>query len=134
MATPSSSLFSPALLRPALVDALRKLDPRSQAKNPVMFVTWVGAALCTLLCGRSALMGGEFTFAATLSLWLWSTVLFANLAEAVAEGRGKAQAASLRKLRTEVVARRLVSPTYRQEERVPAATLRKNDRVLCEPG
>jgi K+-transporting ATPase ATPase B chain len=123
------SLFDWNIVGPALVNAFKKLDPRVMIKNPVMFVTMVGAALTTM---------GIFTGAATergfifqLALWLWFTVLFANFAEAVAEGRGKAQADSLRKSRKETVARRLRN---KREERVAAADLVKGDLVVCETG
>ena len=123
------SLFDWNIVGPALINAFKKLDPRVMIKNPVMFVTMVGAALTTM---------GIFTGAATergfifqLALWLWFTVLFANFAEAVAEGRGKAQADSLRKSRKETVARRLRN---KREERVAAADLVKGDLVVCETG
>jgi K+-transporting ATPase ATPase B chain len=94
------SLLDPAILRPALVDAFRKLDPRSMARNPVMFVVEVGSVLTTLLVLRDHTL-----FTGLVAAWLWFTVLFANLAEAIAEGRGKAQAATLRQTRQETVAR-----------------------------
>jgi K+-transporting ATPase ATPase B chain len=106
------SLFAPEIVRPALVESLRKLDPRFQLRNPVMFVVEVGALITTVawliqLFGGSPLGGGHepawFTFAITV--WLWLTVVFANLAEALAEGRGRAQAESLRSMRTETTAR-----------------------------
>ena len=96
------ALFDPALLRPALLDALRKLDPRLQWRNPVMFVVWVGSAYTTLL----ALLQPS-SFVVAIALWLWFTVLFANLAEALAEGRSKAQAASLRGLKKTTWAKKL---------------------------
>ena len=111
--TKSRSLFDPAIMRPALVASLRKLDPRVQFRNPVMFVVEIGALITTggwliQVFGGPPLGGGNepawFTF--TVALWLWLTVVFANLAEALAEGRGKAQAASLRAMRTETVAHR----------------------------
>jgi K+-transporting ATPase ATPase B chain len=110
--TQARSLFDPEILRPALLESLRKLDPRVQARNPVMFVVEIGAAITTvawliMVFGGKPLGGGHepswFTF--TVSLWLWLTVVFANLAEALAEGRGRAQAASLRAMRTETTAR-----------------------------
>lgn len=124
-------LFGRAILRSAILDAFRKLDPRQQLKNPVIFVVWVGALLTTtitvfdLLTARSSALG----FNLHISLWLWFTVLFANLAEAVAEGRGKAQAENLRKTRTHMMARRLANG---QEERISAAALKKGDVVVCE--
>src|SRR5215469_4372157 len=102
------SLFDPEILGPAALESLKKLAPLSVAKNPVMFVVEVGSVLTTLVWLRGG--GNEprwFTFA--VSVWLWFTVIFANFAEAVAEGRGKAQADTLRKMRQETVARK-----YRQ--------------------
>jgi len=129
----SLSLFDPALLRPAALDSLRKLDPRLVAKNPVMFVVEVGSVLTTLLWLRDWIVHpagaapGWFTL--SVSLWLWFTVVFANFAEAVAEGRGKAQADSLRRMRREVAARRLVNG---REESVSASSLKKGDVVVVE--
>ena len=95
-----SSLFDPALVRTALLDAVRKLHPRHQARNPVMFTVWVGSLFVTglavlALAGSADAPAG---FIITIAAWLWFTVLFANFAEAMAEGRGKAQAATLRKM------------------------------------
>jgi K+-transporting ATPase ATPase B chain len=129
------SLFDPVIVRAAALDSLRKLDPRHVAKNPVMFVVEVGSVLTTVLWLRDRIVHpagaapGWFTL--SVSLWLWFTVVFANFAEAVAEGRGKAQAASLRKMRREVTARRLVGD---REEIVGASTLRKGDTVIVEAG
>src|SRR5262245_12357719 len=120
------SLFDWNIIRSAWLGAVRKLDPRLMVKNPVMFVTMVGAILTTV---------GIFTahadrgFILQLAIWLWFTVLFANFAEAVAEGRGKAQADSLRKARKETTARRLKNG---REEKVPATELQKGDVVVCE--
>jgi K+-transporting ATPase ATPase B chain len=131
----SASIFDPALLRPAIVASFQKLDPRLVARNPVMFVVEVGSVLTTVLWLRDRFVHpagaapGWFTLA--VSLWLWFTVVFANFAEAVAEGRGKAQAESLRKMRREVTARKLV---HGREEPVPASTLRKGDVVVVEAG
>src|SRR6185369_15096071 len=123
------SLFDWNIAGPAIIDAFKKLKPRLMIKNPVMFVTMVGAALTTLgiFTSQPALRG----FVAQLAIWLWFTVLFANFAEAVAEGRGKAQAASLRKARKDTIARRLENG---REEKVPAPQLRKGDTVVCEAG
>src|SRR5580658_6663096 len=121
------SLFDWAIVGPALINAFKKLDPRVMIKNPVMFVTMVGAALTTI--GIFIEAGSERGFIFQLALWLWFTVLFANFAEAVAEGRGKAQADSLRKSRKETIARRLRN---KKEERVPATELLKGDLVVCE--
>ena len=121
------STFDPALLRRAIPDAFRKLDPRTMGRNPVMFLVEVGALLTTLLLVRS------FTgFQLQIALWLWATVLFANFAEAIAEGRGKAQAEALRKTKTETMARRLTGPMRQREEQVPASKLRKGDVVVVE--
>ncbi len=122
------SLFDWNIVGPASVDSFRKLDPRLMLKNPVMFVTMVGAALTTVGIFTSPTERG---FIAQLALWLWFTVLFANFAEAVAEGRGKAQADALRKTRKDTVARRLRD---QREERVPATELQKGDLVVCEAG
>src|SRR5919201_1893800 len=108
----SKSLFDRSILVPAAIHSFRKLDPRVQLRNPVMFVVEIGAVITTVawliqLFGGKPLGGGDepswFTF--TVAVWLWLTVLFANLAEAIAEGRGKAQAATLRAMRTTTVAR-----------------------------
>ena len=100
----------PRQLWRSLPDALRKLDPRTQLRNPVMFVVWVGSVLVT---GLAVVDPSVFSW--LIAVWLWFTVLFANLAEAVAEGRGKAQAESLRRTRTETVARRLHARTASEE-------------------
>ncbi|MEU5832990.1 potassium-transporting ATPase subunit KdpB [Streptomyces diacarni] len=121
-------LSDPRLLVRALPVALRKLDPRTMAKAPVMFVVEVGSVVTTVLAVRHP---GEW-FGWVVTCWLWLTVLFANLAEAVAEGRGKAQADSLRRTRTESVARRLTEEGG--EETVSGAALRVGDRVVCEAG
>jgi K+-transporting ATPase ATPase B chain len=123
------SLLDWNIAGPAIGDSFKKLDPRLMIKNPVMFVTMVGAALTTVavLTTEPALRG----FVAQLAIWLWFTVLFANFAEAVAEGRGKAQAANLRKARKETIARRLRDG---HEERVLAPDLQKGDLIVCEAG
>jgi K+-transporting ATPase ATPase B chain len=120
-------LLDPAMLVTSLPDTLRKLDPRVMARNPVMFVVEVGAVLSTVLAVTDPSL-----FALSVVVWLWLTVLFANLAEAVAEGRGKAQAATLRRANTETVARRLRSDGT--EETVPAPELRLGDRVVVDAG
>src|SRR6266540_4321071 len=109
MSKQSSSIFDPKLLRPAIVDAFRKLDPRVLVRNPVMFVVEVVSVATTVIFFRDLFGGtyGEAGFTGQLAVWLWFTVLFANLAEAVAEGRGKAQAETLRRSKKETVARRL---------------------------
>jgi K+-transporting ATPase ATPase B chain len=123
------SLFDRDIVGPALVDAFRKLDPRLTVKNPVMFVTMVGAALTTAGIFTAATDRG---FIAQLALWLWFTVLFANFAEAMAEGRGKAQAEALRKTRTQTTATRIRKDG--KTERVDGHDLRKGDVVVVRAG
>ncbi len=135
--TPASTLLDPAILLPAVAGSVRKLDPRLMARNPVMFCVEVVAALTTLLFLRDLLTGAGLTgaggigFSLQIVLWLWFTLLFANFAEAVAEGRGKAQAASLRRTRTETTAKRLAGEGW---ESVPATLLKPGDLVLVEAG
>src|SRR5262245_11702223 len=129
----ASKLTDPKILGPALLDSVRKLDPRLMIKNPVMFTVEVVATLTTVLFIRDLLVGnGGLGFSFQINLWLWFTVLFANFAEAVAEGRGKAQAATLRKARTETTAKRLASACDKAWAKVPATRLRKGDLVLVE--
>jgi K+-transporting ATPase ATPase B chain len=123
---PGSSILDPRLLRGAIVPSLRKLDPRIQWRNPVMFTVWLGALICTVLLFRS-----PNPFELQLVLWLWFTVLFANFAEALAESRGKAQADSLRAMRVTTPARRLVDGI---ETPAAADQLRPGDLVICEAG
>ncbi|MFD8520128.1 potassium-transporting ATPase subunit KdpB [Streptomyces capillispiralis] len=123
-----AGLFTPAQLVRSLPDAFRKLDPRVMAASPVMFVVWVGSLVTTVYSFREP---GDW-FGWTISAWLWLTVLFANLAEAVAEGRGKAQADTLRRAKTDTVARRLRDDG--SQERVPGTELRIGDLVVCEAG
>ena len=101
-------LFEASIVRPAIVDSFRKLDPRVQARNPVMFVVLVGSVLTTVLFFRDlgSASQAQNVFTGSVAAWLWFTVLFANFAEAMAEGRGKAQAATLRKTRAETMANR----------------------------
>ena len=131
-----ASLLDPSILRGAAVASLRKLSPRHVAGNPVLFVVEVGSVLTTALWLRDRLTAAPSAapgwFTLSVSLWLWFTVIFANFAEAVAEGRGKAQADTLRKMRRETTARRLGKGGA--EERVPASALRKGDRVIAEAG
>jgi K+-transporting ATPase ATPase B chain len=130
-------LFDAPLVRRAVLDSLGKLDPRVQVRNPVMFVVWVGALLTTLLSFQAAFGDGEapFGFVLAIALWLWATVLFANFAEAVAEGRGKAQAQALRSARRDVVAKKLADPGRRDAfTRERATDLQKGDHVLVEAG
>src|ERR1022692_719 len=127
----SRPLLDPPIVKRAVTDALVKLHPRPMMKNPVMFVVEVGAVMTTLLTVRDLATGADivgFTF--QISLWLWFTVLFANFAEAMAEGRGKAQADTLRKTKTETNARRLQSGG--RTEMVAAALLRSGDTVMVE--
>ena len=129
------SIFDPAILRAAIWPSIAKLDPRVQVRNPVMFVVEIGAAITTVAWliqafGGGPLGGGNepwwFTF--TVSVWLWLTVVFANFAEALAEGRGKAQAAALRAIRTDTMARMLDGSHRRASE------LRRGDVVVVEAG
>jgi K+-transporting ATPase ATPase B chain len=123
----SAGVFDPRQLMTSLPDALRKLDPRHQLKNPVMFVVWVGSVLSTVFA-----IGDPGVFTIGVALWLWFTVLFANLAEAVAEGRGKAQAETLRRTKKETMARRLGADGV--EESVPGVELKIGDLVVVEAG
>src|SRR5438067_1069735 len=130
-------LFDPPIVRRAVVDSFRKLDPRHQVRNPVMFVVEVGSILPTVLFVQALFGQGEAPagFILAISLWLWITVLFANFAEAMAEGRGKAQADALRKTRRDVTAKKLKQPQHRAAYMaVSAGTLRKGDVVLVEAG
>ena len=122
------SLFDKSIIAPAIGDSFRKLDPRLMIKNPVMFVTLIGAVLTTVAIFTSH---DDRGFVIQLAVWLWFTVLFANFAEAVAEGRGKAQADSLRKARKDTMARRLKGD---REEKIAAPMLEKGDLVVCETG
>lgn len=122
----AAGMFRPRQLLTSIPEALRKLDPRHQLRNPVMFVVWVGSVLTTVLAVFS-----PSVFAIAVAAWLWFTVLFANLAEAVAEGRGRAQAESLRRTRTEAVARMLVDGGERE---VPGTALAIGDHVVVEAG
>jgi potassium-transporting ATPase ATP-binding subunit len=129
--TQATSLFDRAILRRAAHDAFAKLHPVRMMKNPVMFIVEVGALATTLFLLPGLAPKGLFGFQLQIVLWLWATVLFANFAEAVAEGRGKAQADALRRTKTDTVARRLAGAV---EERVPSTSLRKGDRVVVETG
>src|SRR5262245_7618207 len=133
----SRSLFDTSILTQAIADSFRKLTPRRQVRNPVMFVVYVGAILTTLLWLQALVGKGEAPagFIFWVSVWLWFTVLFANFAEAMAEGRGKAQAASLRKARRDLQAKRLSRPERgARYEMVPGSSLRKGHLVLVEAG
>ncbi len=131
------SMFDRTLLWPAVVDAFRKLDPRVQWRNPVMFVVYIGSILTTILWFQALGGRGEAPgwYIANITIWLWFTVLFANFAEALAEGRSKAQAAALRGLKQSVTAKKLADAGDRsRHSRVQAANLRKGDVVLVETG
>ncbi|HXV30530.1 MAG TPA: potassium-transporting ATPase subunit KdpB, partial [Sinorhizobium sp.] len=128
-------LFDPAILLPAVKAAFVKLDPRQLLRNPVIFVTEVVAALVTLFFVRDLVSdGGSPLFSGQIAAWLWFTVLFATFAEAVAEGRGKAQADSLRRTKSELTARKLLAPETRETKEIPASTLKVGDLVLVEAG
>ncbi|MDE2342654.1 MAG: HAD-IC family P-type ATPase, partial [Betaproteobacteria bacterium] len=131
------ALFDPVLIKPAILDSFRKLDPRVQWRNPVMFVVYVGSALTTLLWVQALEGQGEAPagFILAVSLWLWFTVLFANFAEALAEGRSKAQAASLRGLKKETWAKKLQDQQDTEHwQALPATELRKGDFVIVHTG
>ncbi|WP_404947612.1 potassium-transporting ATPase subunit KdpB [Salmonella enterica] len=131
------ALFEPVLLVQALTDAVKKLSPRAQWRNPVMFVVWAGSVLTTLLTLAmvTGQIAGSALFTGVISLWLWFTVLFANFAEALAEGRSKAQANSLKGVKKTAFACRLRAPRHdAQADNVPAAELRKGDIVLVKAG
>jgi K+-transporting ATPase ATPase B chain len=127
------SIWDPGIVRQAVIDSFSKLDPRIQIKNPVMFIVEVGSLLTTIVFVQELAAGsGRPMFTGQVAFWLWFTVLFANFAEAMAEGRGKAQAETLRKTRTETVANRLAAGD--RIEKVAAASLRKGDVVIVRAG
>ena len=128
IATPTK-LFDPKIALPAVIDAFLKLDPRKMVRNPVMFVTMVGALITTVEIFVSA---EPKSFTIQIALWLWFTVLFANFAEAMAEGRGKAQANALRRSRTQLFAMRYTDA--KNLEQVAAEELRKGDHILVVAG
>jgi len=139
--TEKRPLFDPSIVRRAIRDAFVKLDPRQVARNPVMFVVEVGSVLTTLLVIRDVARGetGHLLFTVQVTLWLWFTVLFANFAEAMAEGRGKAQADALRRAKTDTMANRIVGASREgvdgvKTEQVPAPSLCKDDVVLVSAG
>jgi K+-transporting ATPase ATPase B chain len=137
MARNQFSLFDRRLVFPALAESFKKLDPRLQWRNPVMFVVWLGSVAVSLLLCQSLLGQGEAPplFIAAVAIWLWITVLFANFSEALAEGRSKAQAASLRGIKKSIEARRLAAPKQgAAEEKVAAEELRRGDVVLVAAG
>jgi K+-transporting ATPase ATPase B chain len=130
-------LFDPPIVRGAIVASFRKLDPRHMVRNPVMFVVEVGSLLTTVLWVLALAGRGEASpgFILAISAWLWFTVLFANFAEAMAEGRGKAQAENLRKARRDIVAQKLARPDRKDNRQaVPASSLRKGDVVYVAAG
>src|SRR4051812_38022367 len=136
-----SSMLDPAILVPAIGLSFKKLDPRLMIRSPVMFCVEVVAALTTIILARDIVAHGEYLgFTLQIIIWLWITVLFANFAEAVAEGRGKAQAATLRRARTETRAKRLLADStgaYDPQglyEEVPVPDLKPGDFVLVETG
>ncbi len=132
---PVSALFDPKILLPAIGSAFTKLDPRTLIKNPVMFVLEVVSALTTVILLRDLVTGGgQIGFEFQIVVWLWFTVLFANFSEAIAEGRGKAQADSLRKTRTETQAKLLTGPSRSNYKTVPGTSLKVGDVVIVEAG
>ena len=131
--TKTISIWDPNIVRTAAIDAVRKLNPVTMLKNPVMFVVEVGSVLTSVLCIRDAMAGSaDLGFSLQITAWLWFTVLFANFAEAMAEGRGKAQAETLRKSKVETSANRLRAD--KSVEVVPATALRKADLVVVSAG
>src|SRR5690242_19517941 len=140
------SIFDPKIIRRAILDSFKKLDPRWQARNPVMFVVEIGSVITTIEFVRflftqptpsfpRATLTAETIFVLAVAIWLWFTVVFANFAEAMAEGRGKAQADTLRRARTTTMAKKLVGPDRRGPiQEVAAPELRKGDLVLVEAG
>ncbi|EDS92129.1 potassium-transporting ATPase subunit KdpB [Escherichia albertii NBRC 107761 = DSM 17582] len=131
------ALFEPTLVVQALKEAVKKLNPQAQWRNPVMFIVWIGSLLttCISITMASGAMPGNALFSAAISGWLWVTVLFANFAEALAEGRSKAQANSLKGVKKTAFARKLREPKYGAvADNVPADQLRKGDIVLVEAG
>src|ERR1700748_1765191 len=130
-----TSALDPKLLLPAIRDAFRKLSPRTQFRNPVMFVVFVCSIMTTLLWLQALGKHGEAPagFILAVALWLWFTLLFANFAEAIAEGRGKAQAASLRGARRDVIAHKIASAEKRDTITLATAhDLRKGDLVIVK--
>ena len=129
---PAIRLFDAAILRRAALESFRKLDPRHQLRNPVMFTVLVGSVFTTGLAVQAIARRGEEHpgFVLAIAAWLWFTLLFANFAEAIAEGRGQAQADALRRARTEVMAKKLDDPQdHLSLQVVPATTLRVGDQI-----
>jgi potassium-transporting ATPase ATP-binding subunit len=129
--TDANSTWNKKLIGTAIVSAFTKLNPRDQIKNVVMFVTWISAFLCTGYVFKDLVLGISFSFDLQIAIWLWFTVVFANFAEAIAEGRGKAQADSLRNAKTALNARKIENG---KETVILATALRKGDVVVCEAG
>ncbi|MDD4930251.1 MAG: potassium-transporting ATPase subunit KdpB [Gallionella sp.] len=137
MTTTTFSLFERDIVKQAVVDSFVKLSPRQQMKNPVMFVVWVGSVLTTALFFQALAGHGEAPtgFILAVTLWLWFTVLFANFAEALAEGRSRAQANAMRSAKRDIQARKLVGPNYSEKYALVAGSaLRRDDVVLVEAG
>ena len=128
----STNLWDAQILRPAVIDSFRKLDPRLMIKNPVMFVVEVGSVATSVLLLGETLLHLPIGFDLQITLWLWFTVLFANFAEAIAEGRGKAQADTLRKAKGETIARRLRRDGALED--VSSSELRIGDLIRVEAG
>ena len=135
--TKNITIFEPELLRRALLESIKKLNPLSLWRNPVMLLVELGSIITTIsfLAGLFYNSGEPSWFIGTVSLWLWLTVIFSTFAESLAEGRGKARAESLRKTRTEVMAKRLVNPESKEKfDLIPSGNLHKGDYVLVESG
>ena len=128
----TSNLWQSDLMKQAIKDSIPKLDPRTLWRNPVMFAVEMGAVLTTMITVRDIIAGGNFGFDVQISIWLWFTILFANFAEALAEGRGRAQAETLRQARSEAIANRLLENG--STEQVSALELRKGDLILAKDG
>ena len=128
----TSNLWQSDLMKQAIKDSIPKLDPRTLWRNPVMFAVEMGAVLTTMITARDIIAGGNFGFDVQISIWLWFTILFANFAEALAEGRGRAQAENLRQARSEAIANRLLNDG--STEQVSALELRKGDLALVKDG
>jgi K+-transporting ATPase ATPase B chain len=132
MTEKSTSIWRSGLIGPAVIGSFRRLDPILLWRSPVMFVVEIVSVITTVIAIDNAIWGGSFWFNTQISIWLWFTVLFATFAEALAEGRGKAQAATLRRAQSEAYARRLTPDG--QVEKIPALSLRKDDIVVIEDG
>src|SRR5499427_120038 len=126
--------LSGSMIVTAVIDAFRKLDPRTLWRNPVMFVVEIVSLVTTILVIRDAIAGASILFSAQITFWLWFTVVFANFAEAVAEGRGKAQADNLRRMRTQTQGKLLANTSTRDYRRISALDLKAGDIVLVEAG